>query len=117
MPASSKPTCCMPHAPNAQLQVKILTPEAILWEGTAEAVSSKNAEGAFDILPEHANFITLIIATPIRVVLSAAASQDYTFDKAVIFAHENTVSIFADVVLAATSKKNDPKDVQKGLTS
>jgi len=90
------------------LHVKILIPEAIVWEGDASAVSSKNAEGPFDILPEHANFITLVAGTPVRV-FSGETLHEYTFDKAVIFAHENTVSIFANIAPTVSTRKKDAK--------
>ncbi|HEX67694.1 MAG TPA: hypothetical protein ENG13_01340, partial [bacterium] len=45
------------------LEVKIFCSsllKEIPFEGKAEAVSSQNKLGKFDILPGHANFITLI---------------------------------------------------------
>ena len=42
-----------------KLQVKISDREKILFEGEAFAVSSKNEIGIFDVLGEHANFVTV----------------------------------------------------------
>lgn len=42
------------------LTVTIKNPERTEFEGQAAAVSSSNDSGPFDILPFHANFITLI---------------------------------------------------------
>ena len=86
-----------------ELEVKIQTPEEVIWEGRAEAVSSQNRAGLFDILPEHANIITLIENRPIEVV-TASGSHTYNFEKAVIFAQDNKVSIYADILIRSISE-------------
>jgi len=43
-----------------KLEVNIQGREGVLFEGPAIRVSSVNATGDFDILPRHANFISLI---------------------------------------------------------
>ena len=42
------------------LFVEIASPEKQIWEGNALSVSSVNSAGPFDILPMHANFITIV---------------------------------------------------------
>lgn len=42
------------------LTVTVRTREHVLFNGQAKAVTSFNQKGVFDILPLHANFITLI---------------------------------------------------------
>lgn len=42
------------------LYVKVRTPETVLFEGEAEAVSSINEKGVFDVLPLHTNFISVV---------------------------------------------------------
>jgi F0F1-type ATP synthase epsilon subunit len=42
------------------LQVMVMTPQQVLFEGEAVSVSSINDTGPFDVLGDHANFITLI---------------------------------------------------------
>ncbi len=78
---------------NDALKVKIISPTEILWEGAAEAVSSENTEGPFDILPEHANFITLIKNKPI-IVHRADGRREFKYERAVIQVHENRISIY-----------------------
>ncbi len=43
-----------------KLQVTVKTRNKVLFSGLAASVSSKNGTGNFDILYNHANFITLI---------------------------------------------------------
>lgn len=45
---------------NEVLQVYIRSRKRDYYKGPAHSVTSKNDKGVFDILPYHANFITLI---------------------------------------------------------
>ena len=80
------------------LGVRIQTPEGVVWEGEAQAVSSENTAGAFDILPGHANLITLIERKPI-VIQGERGERMFNFDRAIISLKDNWVSVYADIVL------------------
>jgi F0F1-type ATP synthase epsilon subunit len=83
---------------NDKITVKIASPEEILWQGEAFSVSSKNSQGNFDILPHHANFITIIENQP--VVVRDDEQQklfEKKFRRALIYNHENKVSVYAHV--------------------
>src|SRR3989344_8010632 len=94
------------------LTVKIISPTQTLFDGEAYSISSVNSLGKFDILPYHANFITLVQKVPIilRVrkknadqkadlktgMLSELFGNDieeikYQFDLAIIFSKDNMV--------------------------
>lgn len=94
-----------------QLSVKIISPDRIMWEGNAEAVSSENSDGPFDILPEHANFITLIKSKPI-VIHRSDGDTNYSFSRAVVHAINDTVSIY--VQLGADKKQAGRPASKKG---
>jgi len=85
-----------------ELTVRIETPESVVWEGHASAVSSKNSAGVFDILPDHTNLITLVEGAPITIVTSVG-DKSFTFAKAVISVRENIVSVYADIVSGNSS--------------
>jgi len=78
------------------LAVQIFTPKGVAWEGEAQSVSSVNSQGPFDLLPEHAHFISLVEHQPIKVI-TKAGEQVYTFQTAVIRLMDNRVTIYADV--------------------
>lgn len=78
------------------LEVKIMTPHQVLYEGRAFAVSSANSDGNFDILPEHANFITLIENQIVKIVKETREAVSYTFSQAIIMNTSNKVSIYAE---------------------
>mgnify|MGYP001579542327 CR=1 FL=1 len=44
----------------SNLTVVIRNREKVLYSGQAQAVTSINDKGVFDVLPQHENFITLI---------------------------------------------------------
>lgn len=79
------------------LQVSISSADEVVWEGTALSVSSENQEGKFDVLPGHANFITIVTGKPITIQTSPTEEQKNTYKSAVIYALEDTVKIFVDI--------------------
>ncbi|KKS46221.1 MAG: ATP synthase epsilon chain [Parcubacteria group bacterium GW2011_GWA1_47_8] len=80
---------------NEPLSVKITNTERIIWEGTAEAVSSENKDGPFDILPEHANFLTLVSNKPI-MIHHAKGSQEFLFKQAIVYVFSDKVSVYVE---------------------
>ena len=53
----SKP---LPENSNIKLQLKIKSATKTHYDGEASSITSYNDTGVFDILPQHANFITVI---------------------------------------------------------
>ena len=78
------------------LKVRVITPKQTLFEGQASSVSSVNSQGKFDILAEHANFITLIENHEIEVILPNQKAIHFKFNQAIIVNAQNQVSIFAE---------------------
>lgn len=79
------------------LHVQVFTPKGITWEGDARSVSSANREGPFDLLPEHAHFISLVEKQPI-VVGMPEGNKEFNFETAVIRLIDNNVTIYADII-------------------
>lgn len=78
------------------LEVKVFCSPVIEKEpfaGEAEAVSSQNKLGKFDILPEHTNFITLIFGN-LTIHTSDKKKAAYQFEKGVLEVSENKVNVF-----------------------
>ena len=78
------------------IHVRITKATALVWEGDAQAVSSQNVDGPFDILPYHANFVTLIRGVPITIKLADGSVATHNFKYAVIHTIDNVVKIYAD---------------------
>jgi len=79
------------------LNVRIVTPKQILFEGIASSVSSVNSAGKFDILPEHANFITIIENNPIIIQGVDKEITTYNFPLAIIYTAKNIVRIYTSL--------------------
>lgn len=78
------------------LNVKVfwipLTKE-VFFKGKAKSISSENPLGKFDILPRHANFITLIF-NELTIITEKEEKISYKFKKGVLEVTENRVNIF-----------------------
>lgn len=99
------------------LNVKILSPTQTIFEGEVLSVSSVNSTGKFDILPYHANFITLISKNPVILrirkkgmegkILAVKTLEEffehdvvevkYDFDLAIIYTKDNMVKIYTNI--------------------
>jgi len=78
------------------LEVKVFCSPVIEKEpfrGVAEAVSSQNKLGKFDILPEHTNFITLIFSD-LAIYTPDKKKTTYQFERGVLEISENKVNVF-----------------------
>lgn len=86
------------------LKVKIISPKQTIFEDSALSVSSQNTAGKFDILPEHANFITLVQNMPIEIIKPNKEKTTFNFPLAIIYNTNNKVSIYTDIQLTLNTK-------------
>lgn len=85
------------EAHTKSLHVSVSNADELIWEGGALSVSSENQEGPFDILPGHANFITMIEGKPITIRTDSGESKDCTYPNAVIYVLGDTVKIYVNI--------------------
>lgn len=76
-----------------QIMLTIRDRTRILFHGPVRAVTSLNAKGRFDVLPEHANFIS-VIRDYIIIHTVDRKEQRLTITRGVIKVSGNTVSIY-----------------------
>ncbi|MCL4390133.1 MAG: hypothetical protein M1484_04315 [Patescibacteria group bacterium] len=76
------------------LKVRIISPKEEFFSGEAASVSSVNSVGSFDILPEHAKFVTIVEKKPIILRLPDHQEQTFNFDLAIIRVHDDQVDIY-----------------------
>lgn len=81
----------------AKLFVVIRSREKTLYMGEADSATSKNPKGTFDILPEHANFISLI--SDFIIVRPVGAKElVFTIERdSVLKVRDNRVSVYLGV--------------------
>ena len=70
--------------------------QKILFQGEVTAISSTNDKGNFDVLPGHANFITLI-KKQIALSPTTGEKQQIEIDNGVLRIFKNTASIYIGV--------------------
>lgn len=80
-----------------ELQIRIVSPKQDIFSSPALSVSSVNSAGKFDILPQHANFITLVSNSPIIVRLPSGKNITFKFPLAVIYLTNNQVNIYTNL--------------------
>jgi len=82
---------------NPTLHVRIISPQQLILDTEAQSVSSKNSQGPFDVLPQHANFITVVENQPIVVRIPRQKPLIFKFPIAIIYVTENKVNIYTYV--------------------
>jgi len=80
-----------------EFKIRISNPHEVVWEGTATALSSENSQGKFDVLSQHANFITIIKEKPITLRFADGTTKEYKFPRAVIYNRNNQVFVHTQI--------------------
>ncbi len=79
------------------LKVRVVSPKETIFEAEALSVSSKNSTGKFDILPQHANFVTLIQNEPINIVKVDKTKVVLQFPQAICHVSADLVNIYTQI--------------------
>jgi F0F1-type ATP synthase epsilon subunit len=79
------------------LHVRISKATELIWEGDAFSVSTKNLKGPLDILPMHANFITLLKDVAISIIDINKEEKGFHFNLAVLSVKDDTVHIYTEI--------------------
>lgn len=79
-----------------KLLVTIRSRQGLAYEGELASISSYNQVGAFDILPQHINFVSMITK---KVILRRADGKidEINVDKGVLIVESNKVRVFIGV--------------------
>ncbi|MEI8073088.1 MAG: hypothetical protein WCH00_03300 [Candidatus Saccharibacteria bacterium] len=78
------------------IKIKIFSPFETYYEGLAYSLSGVNETGPFDVLYDHANFISLLPQGPV-VVNTPFGKRTYSLNRGILRAHNNLVTVFANV--------------------
>ncbi len=81
---------------DATLRVEVRSRQGLVFEGDLFAVTSYNAKGEFDVLPTHANFVSMIQK---KIVLRKANGkiEELTIDNGIMMVEDNQVRIFIGI--------------------
>ncbi len=84
----------------ADLKVSVISPERVLYEGTARGVIAPAFDGEVGILPMHAPLMTLLGRGTLRVD-TAGGEQRFTVDGGFLQVVDDTVRIVTEQAAAA----------------
>ncbi len=76
--------------------VQVLSPTSILFAGSALTVTGFNDKGRFDILPSHANFVSLIRKT-IIVRADKKSTREIEIGEGVLHCRNDQVRVFVGI--------------------
>lgn len=79
-----------------KIKLTILSPNETFYRNEVFAVSCKNKQGNFDILPYHANFMSLI-NQEIEIQQTDGTKKEIKVDKGILRVFENQVTILLNV--------------------
>jgi len=79
-----------------KLWVTVRSRQGLAFEGELAAISSFNPAGAFDVLPEHANFVCMI-AKKLVLRKHDGKIEEINVDKGVMTVEKNRVDVFIGV--------------------
>ena len=79
------------------LRVAVRDRAGVLFDGVAEALSSYNTKGPFDVLPLHTNFISLI-SRSVTLHLGERLKKEIPVASGVLVVRENNVEVYLGVL-------------------
>lgn len=82
--------------PHETLKVEVMNPVKILYEGDATSVSSINEKGPFDILYNHAPFVSKI-KEQVRVQVNKEKILVFQLERGVIRCEGNEVKVYVGI--------------------
>ncbi len=81
-----------------ELTVRAHSMRGMLYEGQAFSVSAKNKLGPFDILPGHANLISILLDCSINIE-TPTGSKQFAIDSGLIKVSDNAIDLFVDTTV------------------
>jgi F-type H+-transporting ATPase subunit epsilon len=113
----------------ATLQVSVVSPESILYEGEAEMVVCRPADGEIAFLPGHEPFVGALGGFPVRVIRGEGQPEiaiavhggfvEFSDDRVTVLSDVAELPDQIDVVRAQTAKEEaerrineDPEDME-----
>jgi F0F1-type ATP synthase epsilon subunit len=78
------------------LKVTIRSRKKLLYKGASYSVTSYSDKGFFDVLPQHANMVSLI-KDFVVVDKGMASQQDFSLERGVLTVYSDNVQIYVGI--------------------
>jgi F0F1-type ATP synthase epsilon subunit len=76
------------------LELTVKNRQKTVFQGNVHTVSSSNEKGVFDILPFHANYITLV-KDSLVIDKTRSTEQQIPIDRALLYVMDNKINVYA----------------------
>ncbi len=96
------------------LQLEILTPNGLIYDGKALSVTLPGEEGEFGVLPEHASLTTLLSAGVVDIELESKKVESIVVNWGVVQVNEEKVVVLVDGAVAIRGE--DEGQIAKALS-
>lgn len=80
------------------MQLRVVTPEQIVFEGPARSLVAPAWDGRVGVLPGHAPFLTLLGSGPLKVEPASGDTRVFEVGGGVMKVEANVVTVLADQV-------------------
>jgi F0F1-type ATP synthase epsilon subunit len=89
--------------PEIKFNLKVVSREDVIYDGEVSSITSYNELGVFDVLAQHANFISLI-NKGLTIRDAGNKVREIKFDNALMKVYKNNVEIYVGVEGMSPSK-------------
>ncbi len=96
-------TTPQPTPASDRIHLLVRNRKQVLFDGDAKALTSKNDSGVFDVLPEHANFIS-VLKESITIHTLDGKKQDIPLHNGVIKVKDRGIRCYIDLLTAEAQK-------------
>ena len=83
--------------------MEIVTPGRIVFNEEVKSFSASGIEGSFQILPNHAPFITTIIPGQVKFVSKSNDTDYYVTSGGTVEVHDNKITMLAESIIPVGS--------------
>lgn len=93
--------------PDNVFHLRIISREGVVFEDDASSISSYNEKGLFDILAQHANFISLLQKS-MQIIDLQGQKKEITFPNALMKVTQNHVNVYLGIEwFISANRSND----------
>jgi F-type H+-transporting ATPase subunit epsilon len=83
------------------IHLEIVTPGRIVFDEEVKSFTAPGIEGSFQILPNHAPFITTIIPGEVKLVNKSDDTDYYVTSGGTVEVHDNKITMLAESIIPA----------------
>ena len=100
MPDRTEPTTAASRSGERALAVQVVSPDGVVWEGAATAVTVPSALGSLGVLRGHESVAAVLVAGAVRVTPLSADARDFAITGGFVVVDDGDVTILVDALTA-----------------